>query len=199
MEFYEILDKRKSIRQFKSEFPSDRLIYKIIQKAIQSPNAHNSQPWKFIILKNYKVKLDMINEMGKKFAKDLMKDGISNKEIEKIVEYSHKKFMNAPILIIPCLDKNALPHIKDEERKENEYIMGVQSVSSAITYLLLAAHAEGLSSCWYCAALFTKEIIQKHLNLDINLEPQCIITIGYADEDPKKPKRKPLSEIVIEI
>ena len=199
MNFYDILDKRKSIRRFKTDIPSDKIIFKLIEKATLCPNAHNSQPWKFIILKDKAIKKNLINEMGRKYKRDLTKDGISSKEVEKTIHDSFKKFITPPILIIPCLDKSILPNIKDEQRQQNEYIMGVQSVSSAITYLMLAACAEGLGSCWYCAALFTKEIIQKHLNLDSNLEPQGFITIGYPDEDPKKPRRKPLEKILIEI
>ena len=199
MDFYEILNERKSIRRFKQNQPPIEIIKKIIHKATLCPNAHNSQPWKFIILNNKQLKENLINEMGKKYVGDLVKDGLSNNEIDKTVKGSFQKFMNPPILIIPCLDKGAIPSIKDGERAHNEYIMGVQSVSSAITYLMLVVWAEGLGSCWYCAALFAKEIIQKQLNLDTNLEPQGFITIGYPDEDPIKPRRKPLEDILIEI
>ncbi len=197
-DFYKILDERKSIRQFKPTPPSDDIIKKIIQKATLGPNAHNSQPWKFIVLKNKTMKEKLIKKMGEKYSNDLLKEGKSLEETNKIVNHSFKKFTNPPILIIPCLDKEAIPKFQDEELKRNEYVMGVQSISSAITYLILAAYAEGLGTCWYCAALFAKEIIQEHLNLDLNIEPQSIIALGYPDENPKKPKRKSIDEIIIE-
>ena len=198
-DFYKILDERKSIRQFKSKPPSDEVIKKIIKKATLGPNAHNSQPWKFIVLKNDSVKENLIKKMGEKYRTDLQDEGKPSEEIEKAVSHSFKKFTNPPILIIPCFDKNAMPKFKNEEFKRNEYVMGVQSVSSATTYLILAASAEGLGTCWYCAALFAKEIIQEHLKLDADLEPQSIIALGYPDENPKKPKRKDLSDVIIQI
>jgi len=198
-DFYKILDERKSIRRFKSTPPSDDVIKKIIQKATLGPNAHNSQPWIFIVLKKNSLKENLIKAMGEKYRNDLFKEGKTSEEIDKIISHSFKKFTNPPILIIPCLDKKAMPKFEDEEFKRNEYIMGVQSVSSATTYLILAASAEGLGTCWYCAALFAKKIIQKHLNLDAKVEPQSIIALGYPDENPKKPKRKDLNDIFIQI
>ncbi|MHA1784282.1 MAG: nitroreductase family protein [Candidatus Helarchaeota archaeon] len=199
MDFYKILNERKSIRKFKPTLPANEIIKKIIQKATLSPNAHNCQPWKFIILKNTEIKNKLISKMSEKYKTDLIKDGKSSGEIDKLINHSIRKFSQPPILVIPCLNKKMLQHYDDEERTQNENILGIQSVSSAITYLILAASAEGLGSCWYCAALFAKEIIQKHLNLDIDLVPQAIIAIGYPDENPKKPKRKPLNEVLIEI
>ena len=198
-DFYTVLDGRKSIRKFKSKPPTDEVVQKIIQKATLAPNAHNSQPWKFIVLKNDSKKEKLIKEMGEKYRNDLLKEGKSNEEANKLVTHSFNKFTSPPILIIPCLDKNLMPKFEEEEFKQNEYVMGVQSVSSATTYLILAASAEGLGTCWYCAALFAKEIIQEHLNLEASVEPQSIIALGYPDEDPKKAKRKDLSDVIIQI
>jgi nitroreductase len=73
--------------------------------------------------------------------------------------------------------------------------MGVQSVAAAVQNLLLAAYAEGLGTCWFCAPLFCQQSVKEILKLPKEFEPQALITVGYPAEKPKAPKRKPLKSI----
>ena len=52
MELSQAIEARRSIRKYKKEVPSDELIKKCIEAACFAPSAHNSQPWKFIVVKD---------------------------------------------------------------------------------------------------------------------------------------------------
>ncbi|MEM5835038.1 MAG: nitroreductase family protein [Candidatus Aenigmatarchaeota archaeon] len=52
MELLEVIKKRRSIRKYKKEAPSDELIKKCIEAACYAPSSRNSQPWKFLIVKD---------------------------------------------------------------------------------------------------------------------------------------------------
>ncbi|MEM5773191.1 MAG: nitroreductase family protein [Candidatus Aenigmatarchaeota archaeon] len=52
MELSEAIEKRRSIRKYKKEVPSDDLIRKCVEAACFAPSAHNSQPWKFVVVKD---------------------------------------------------------------------------------------------------------------------------------------------------
>lgn len=49
-ELLDFLKSRRSIRRFKREKVSDEILFKILDIARYAPSAHNSQPWKFIII-----------------------------------------------------------------------------------------------------------------------------------------------------
>jgi hypothetical protein len=80
------------------------------------------------------------------------------------------------------------------ERKPQDTIMAIQSVANAATYLLLAAHAEGLGGNWICWPLYAQEETREALELSETWEPQAMIFLGWADEEPREKSLKSLEE-----
>jgi coenzyme F420-0:L-glutamate ligase/coenzyme F420-1:gamma-L-glutamate ligase len=62
--------------------------------------------------------------------------------------------------------------------------------------LLLAAHAEGLGSNWICWPLYAQETARKALRLPKTWEPQGMIFLGYADDEPREKELRSLEEVV---
>ncbi|MHA1268660.1 MAG: nitroreductase family protein [Candidatus Helarchaeota archaeon] len=188
---------RRSIRKYKDIAINEKLIRKILELAIMAPSAHNSNPWYFLVIIDNQIKRNLANNMAKKYEMDLKKDGLKIEIIKQLVNESIEKFSHAPVLIIPCLDMKRMQKYPDERRQIIEHQMGVQSVSASIQNLLLAAHNEGLGSCWYCAPLFAQNIVRDTLGIPKDIEPQAFITIGYPlmDKPKKIPPRLPLEEI----
>ena len=104
----------------------------------------------------------------------------------------------APVLILLCLDKLELEDYPDDERQENEFILGIQSISSSATYFLLALELKKLASCWYCAPIFAKEIIKETLKLPDSYEPMAFFTVGYPLKTIPVPPRKELQDVIYE-
>lgn len=124
--------------------------------------------------------------------RDMTAEDASEAEIEKRVANSIRRINEAPVLILLCRDVTAV-----REHKREEEIMSVQSVAAAATYLLLAAHAEGLGSNWICWPLYAQKETREALELPETWEPQVMIFLGYPDETPKEKALKPLEEVVI--
>jgi F420 biosynthesis protein FbiB-like protein len=175
--------------------PDRQLIDRLIDCAAAAPNAHNAQPWRFYILEDGERKMELLLKMMKRFARDLKRDKVSRQEIDRRTSGSVKTFCKAPVLVLACLDMTDMTRYADEPRAEAERIMGFHSVAAAIQNLLLAAWAQGLGGCWYCAPLFCQGLVQKTLGLPQTHEPQAFITIGYPDKNARKPPRKPIHEI----
>ncbi|WAM32508.1 nitroreductase family protein [Caldicellulosiruptor naganoensis] len=75
-----------------------------------------------------------------------------------------------------------------------EYIL--EDMSAASTYILIAAKALGLGSCW--VASYKKEHseeVKRLLNVPDHLELCALISIGYPDEEPVRNKKE-LSSIL---
>jgi coenzyme F420-0:L-glutamate ligase / coenzyme F420-1:gamma-L-glutamate ligase len=186
---------RKSIRRYKKrQIPLDR-IELALEAATSAPSAHNAQPWRFVVITSKEAKHSLAVAMAEGFKEDLKKGGCPTEQCENIVRNSITRFSEAPALIIPCLAMKDM-NLYNDERQEYEYVMGVQSVSAAISNFLLYAHFDGLGACWYCAPLFCKSIVRKELNIPDDVEPQALITLGYPDKEFSKPPRKSLKEVI---
>lgn len=196
-EVLDVLKSRRSIRKYKKVKVSDELIKEVIQIATWAPSAHNAQPWRFIVLRDEKLKEKLLEEMGFKWVKDLEKNGVNYDEALEIVKESNKEIIDAPILIIPCLTMADMHRYPDAERVAVEHIMAIQSVAAAIQNLLIALHVYGLGACWHCAPLFCQEVVKEVLGLPDDYEPQAIVTVGYPDEHPSPKPRKPLEDIIL--
>jgi len=193
----------KSRRSYKLEFKSVEIKKKIIKDCINiaryAPSAHNSQHWRYIILEKNSTRELLIDKMNYRLKEDLAKDGKTQSFISQKTTSRRKKFLNAPSLVLLCLDTEELEEYDDLERNHLEYLMGVQSISASATYFLLALEAKGLASCWYCAPLFAEDIVKEVLNLPNSYVPMAFFTIGFADKSPTIPTRKGLNEIIFNI
>ncbi len=184
------------MRRYLSTEVSNSVLQRVLDAARWAPSAHNAQPWRFIVVKHLNVKRRLAEAMASEWNKDLHKDGTLPEECERLIKASIKRFTNPPILIVACLTMNGMDKYPDERRQEAEYVMAIQSVAVAIQNILLAAHAEGLGTCWFCAPLFCPEVVRETLGIPKDIRPQVLITLGYPAERPKAPPRKPLESLV---
>lgn len=184
------------MRRYLSTEVSNSVLQRVLDAARWAPSAHNAQPWRFIVVKHLNVKRRLVEAMASEWNKDLHKDGTLPEECERLIKASIKRFTNPPILIVACLTMNGMDKYPDERRQEAEYVIAIQSVAAAIQNILLAAHAEGLGTCWFCAPLFCPEVVRETLGIPKDIRPQVLITLGYPAERPKAPPRKPLESLV---
>ncbi|MFX0069887.1 MAG: coenzyme F420-0:L-glutamate ligase [Candidatus Hermodarchaeota archaeon] len=193
----------KNRRSYKNQFDSKDVDLEIINKCINlarwAPNAHNAQPWRYIIMKKGKVRQDLIKRMNEKLKDDLKREGKSESFIKNKINRTRNQFLTAPVLILLCLDSHNLEIYANSERNQNEFLLGIQSISASATYLLLAFEINKLAACWYCAPLFAKELVLKSLKLPESFIPMAFFTVGYPIKIQKAPKRKDLEEIVFEL
>jgi len=194
-DFLNFIKSRRSAKRLRLRPIPVEIVEDILAVATSAPSAHNAQPWRFIVITDQNLKLRLAEAMAQAWQVDLLKDGLSSEEVEKIINTSIERTMNASVLIIVCLTMDDMNKYSDERRKRAEYLMAVQSVSAAIQNLLLAVHANGLGACWRCAPLFCKDCVSKILEVPKNFDPQALIEIGGHTERLKMPTRKPLKDI----
>jgi F420 biosynthesis protein FbiB-like protein len=189
------LKQRRSIRRYQNKPVPKELLKLLIEAASYAPSAHNAQPWRFIIITEDENKCNLANAMGEVWLEELRADGIPQRVREAFVRASVERFSNAPALILACLTLEDMEKYPDEQRQNYERDLAGQSVGAAIQNLLLAACAEGLGACWYCAPVFCKTAAKTALGLPDDVDPQALITLGYPNESPQMPPRKSTEEI----
>ncbi|UCD01541.1 MAG: coenzyme F420-0:L-glutamate ligase [Promethearchaeota archaeon] len=194
-----ILKNRRSYKlPFALKNVDRRMIEECIEIARWAPSAHNGQFWRYIILERGKLRESLIDKMNEKLIYDLQKNGKSKEFIKKKVEKTRNIFLETPILILLCLDTLDLEKYPNNERTQNEFLLGIQSISCSAIYLLLTFEMKKLAACWYCAPLFAKKIIKESLKLPESYIPMAFFTVGYPLKTIKAPDRKELKDIIFE-
>ncbi len=163
----------------------------VLEAAGWAPSAHNSQPWRFIVLQDSRVKGVLAEKMAEAWAADIAKDGSSVDETKRVEQ--RERFANAPVLVLACLTMEDLM-FPDEERQRTERDLAVESLGAGLENLLLAAYGAGLGACWYCAPAFCKETVREVLKIPADVEPAALIVMGYPAESPPAPTKKALKD-----
>ena len=192
----DVIKDRRSVKEYSSKEVSKEVLFRILEAGRRAPSAHNAQPWRYIVIRDSALKQKLAEDMARRWDEDLSKNGIPKENRESLIKASVERFGSAPVVIVACLTMESMDEYPDDRRKKFEYAMAVQSVASAIENMLLAAHGEGLGSCWFCAPLFCQDVVRKTLKIPQHVDPQALITLGYPANRPNPPPRKTLEEIV---
>jgi len=174
MEFKEVLEKRRSIRKFKSTEIPDEKIREILQLAQLAPSAGNVQAYKIKIIKN--------NEDRKKLPEATFSSQGSRQEW----------IAGAPAVLIICADMDESEK-RFGERGKNLY--AIQDATIFTAYVQLAIVSKGLACGWL--GNFKEEDLRSLLNLPENLKIIAVIPFGYSDGGPEPRTRKKLDDILL--
>ncbi len=197
----DLIKNRKSVREYlEKDIPNEDL-KKILQAGYYAPSWMNSQPWKFILVKNPEVKKLLSELSGNqnhvKSANALIvciadKNGWSKEEFGKVLakrgvkESGIEKIFNIPMLYPPLLGEDKV------------LLRSVEQVTYAVSYMMLEAKELGIDSCIIGAisneATIKNEDIIEKVNKALNLKEGevliTIITLGYAKEQTQTVKQR---------
>jgi coenzyme F420-0:L-glutamate ligase / coenzyme F420-1:gamma-L-glutamate ligase len=189
---------RRSVRRYlKKRVPED-LVERVLEAARWAPSPHGRQPWRFAVLTKEATKERLARAMGEEWRANLEMDGQSAEIVEKRLQGSRRRLLDAPVLVLICLYLDDLDAYPDAERQRAETTMAVHSLGASAQNALLTAYDSGLDAGWMCAPLFCPERVVEALGLDTSLVPHAVLTLGYADGDPpKRRSRRSLDELVV--
>ncbi|MBV9453413.1 MAG: TIGR03668 family PPOX class F420-dependent oxidoreductase [Rubrobacter sp.] len=194
----DILLGRRSVRRYLARDVPEEAIEKVLEAARWAPSPHGRQPWRFAVLTRKETKTHLAEAMGEEWQANLDMDGQSAEVVEKRLEGSRKRLLDAPVLVLLCVYLEDLDVYPDAARQQSEIMMAIQSLGAAAQNALLAAYSLGLDAGWVCSPLFCPEKVTEALGLDLSLIPHALLTLGYAEGDPPKRRaRKPIDELVI--
>lgn len=168
--FFEVVKRRRSIRRYKPYDIPNSDLKKILDAARLAPSTNNSQSWRFIVVKDPKIKALLGQPSPQRF--------IAN--------------ANAIIVVLGLQQTSCCPG--------NQARWHVQDPMIAAEHIVLAATALGYGSCWIATyESRPPEFIQQvktALEIPENADIVVLVALGVPDEDPSPRSRKPLGEIV---
>ena len=195
---YSCIKARRTSREYIRRRVSRSVISKIIRAATLAPSAHNSQPWLFYLIDSERVRRNLVDSMLHAWEVAMTEDGRGSELINVTLAKFKKRFISAPVLIVCALDRSLLyfDRYREEGRKRYEEILGHHSLAAAVENALLMATALGVSACWYSAPLFCQDAVRNVLQLDKEVEPAILLTLGYARSKPRPKRIRPLALIL---
>ncbi len=187
-EFYELVQSRKSIRQFKNQAVPREILERIFNEAaFHAPSGKNRQNWHFFVIqgdkKNEYLKYSQKTWLG---LKDILQKNLK----PSLYQFTERFFYtlgNAPVVVFAY----------SQNSPEERYHTSIGSVYMAVQNINLACQVEGLGCCTMGAPLEIKDEVDEFLGIkklpeyqNGQLELLCAIAIGYPDHNPPKAPRQ---------
>lgn len=174
----ECMKTRRSIRQFTNQPIRHELLYDIIETASYAPSWKNTQVTRYIAVENPALKAQIADE-----CTDVYKN---NGEIIR----------RSSMLIAVTLIKNRSGYERDGSFSTPKG-SGWQMYDAGIATeaFCVAAWEKGIGSV--IMGLFDEEKASALLEIPEDRELVSLIAIGYPDETPAAPKRKPVEELLL--
>ncbi len=179
---------RRTIRSFgPGEVPREA-VEEAVRAACTAPAPHHTRPWLFVAISSDAAKRRLFGATAEAWIRDLEADGVSRDAIERRLGKSDALLGSAPFLIVPAIRLRGAQSYPDRERSRAERDMFVLSAGAAIQNLLLALHAQGLSSCWVSSTLFCTEETRSALGLTDEWLPMGSVAVGPPPEGEPPPR-----------
>lgn len=192
--FYQLMAKRRSVREFSDRPIPASLLDNAILAAGSAPSGANMQPWHFVVVEDQQLKTK-IRQAAEIEERELYANRASQEWLDALAPLgtdANKPFLEtAPALIAVFLKKLT---IDDKgERHKNYYT--AESVGIATGILITALHQAGLATLTHTPSpmKFLTEILERP-----NYErPFLLLVVGYPAEGTLVPdiERLPLDKI----
>ena len=189
MEFYKVINTRRTTRQFLDKKVDFEVIKRILEAGNKAPTWDHNRKWQFIILRTDEEK-EFAFEYAKKLASKFDADRYLNMPRPYPITLGQKMYgyavprqftmlKEAPYVVIPLFRAKQL---------NGEYVSKLNPFSTiwcVIENIFLAATAEGLACSMRIPLNEEHDIVKKKLKIPPTYMIPVFIGIGYAN--PKEP------------
>lgn len=195
--FFELMDQRRSVRQFSNRSVPREVVENIIRTASTAPSGAHKQPWTFALISNADLK-HTIRQLAEKEEFENYNGRMSERWLEDLRPFGTdhvKAFLDiAPYLIVAF--KKAYDLDSEGNRSNNYYVN--ESVGIAVGFLIAAIHNAGLVTLTHTPS--PMNFLEKALGRPANERAFLLLPVGYPAEEAAVPKlaRKPLSEVMVD-
>jgi nitroreductase len=178
-DFFELLGKRRSVRDYKDGAVSLNLVEEIIRDSCFAPSSGDGQPWRFIVVNNKEwiKKLSDESKRNSLFFIEANPDAPLKKYESALRNKDFNVFYNAPCLV---------------------FIGGAKDIRSlqvdcalAAGYFMFSATARGLGTCWVGLGTSIQDPkVREQVGMHKDYKIVAPIVVGYPKNIPGRPKNR---------
>lgn len=179
MDILEAVRERRAVRDYKDRTPSELVIRSLIETAVWAPSGVNLQPWCVVVVDDPVVLAAYSSESNAVMVGQLDVHPQHADMVEMLNSPKFNIFYNASVLVVICATT------PDE--------LAVKACCLAAQTLMLAAHAEGLGSCWigFSEAWLNTPAARAKLGIPTKFRPVAPIIVGYPKGPTPATERRP--------
>jgi nitroreductase len=166
-DFFGFCASRSSVRQFDDDPLSEEEVGYILNCASTAPSAGNLEAWDVVVVTDDETR------------RALAEAAFSQEHVER-----------APLIFVVCSN-----YVRSMSRYgERGILYGLEDATIACTYMMLAAHAKKLQSCWTGA--FDDDEVREILSLPQHIRPVSLLAVGKGHPPAQHTDRMVIGEHV---
>lgn len=195
MEFYEVIEKRRTIRDFENETISSDVIERIIEAGLKAPTNDHMRDWHYVVIQEKNVVIKLLDIIPKgisdKDMNELIKDWNLNDNVQQecyrnAVPKQYKMLADASVIVIPLLKQKT-----DILNPDNiSHLNGFASIWCSIENIFLTATAEGYGCTLRVPLGDESEYARNVIGFPHDYFMPCFIGIGRPKKDAAKVQQK---------
>lgn len=196
----EAIEKRRSIRKYKSDPIPDEYLTELLHAARLAPSGCNAQPWRFRIVKEPDIKARLVEAAYKQmFIAEAPVVMVCCADIRGYIDGSSSGAQD--LGRIGAVEERVVRTIRD--KTEILRTLGTDSlgpriaanVAIAIEHMVLRALDFGIGTCWI--RLIDESEIRRIFGWDDNIYVVALLPMGFPAEFPQARKRREIEDILI--
>lgn len=188
MEFYEAVNSRRTIRDFKDEPMDQEALQRIIMAGLKAPTNDHMRNWHFVVLDDKSRMEEIIKKIPKKMSEKRvefimnswrLQDECQRTMYKDGIPKQYQMLVNASCILIPLFE-----HKGDLLQPKNlSALNGFASIWCCIENMFLAATAEGYACTLRIPMGEEEDHVKSVLNFPDGYHMPCYIGIGKPAED----------------
>ena len=196
MDFYQVLEKRRTIRDFSNKEVTDEVLVKVLSAAFKAPTNDHLRQFEFIVVRGQENITRLIAPVTEN-TKNIQQTGleatasIMDKDEHAMftdaLPKQQRMLIQSNCLILPFFKQKDYPLCKPADQSSLNYFA---SAWAAVENILLAATAEGLACAFRIPIGNEPEYVKHLVNAPVGYEFTCFLAIGYAAENEHICKQK---------
>lgn len=196
MDFYEVLEKRRTIRDFSDRKVSDEVLKKVLTAAFKAPTNDHLRQLEFVVVRGREniarlispvtENTQRIQQTGLEAAAETM-DKDEHAMFVDALPKQQRMLMQSDCLVLPFFRQKDYPLCHPADQSSLNYFA---SAWAAVENILLAATAEGLACAFRIPIGNEPEHVKRIIGAPNDYEFTCFLAIGYAAKDAHICKQK---------
>ncbi len=196
MDFYEVLEKRRTIRDFSEWEVSDDVLKKILGAAFKAPTNDHLRQFEFVVVRgrdNIGRLISPVAENTQAIQQTRLEAVADSMDKDKYAMFvdalpkQQRMLIQSNCLVLPFFRQKDYPLCKPADQSSLNYFA---SAWTAVENILLAATAEGLACAFRIPIGNEPEHVKQLVNAPDGYEFTCFLAIGYPADNAHICKQK---------
>ena len=181
MDLYEVLEKRRTYRDFTDEKVSDEIQNRVISAAFKAPTNDHLRQFEFVVVRGKEDIAKVIAPLAKNMAafKELVSEVDESGDKDKMEMFEKALPRQQKMLILKPTEQSSLNYFA--------------SAWCALENMLLAATAEGLGATFHIPVADEADRIKEIVGAPAGYEFICLLSIGYPAPNAFLPRQKAIN------